>query len=144
MFIWGHALHELGEPPSYSLGKLDPNADPDTELQTVHRDTYLLRRPMTEQKGVFIFDFGKYEELDSDQKATVQGFCKERIRILHKAWPTMDVQYWRKGGWFEVGAPGASGGLKAVWRQFAMVATVGLGFFLYSVSRFRKSIAVSK
>ena len=36
------------------------------------------------------------------------------------------------------------GGLDAVWRQFAMVSAVGLGFFVYSVSLFRKSIAVSK
>jgi ABC-2 type transport system permease protein len=36
------------------------------------------------------------------------------------------------------------GGLGAVWRQFAMVGAVGLGFFAYSVSRFRKSIAASK
>src|SRR5262249_26912997 len=36
------------------------------------------------------------------------------------------------------------GGLTAVWRQFAMVGAVGLGFFAYSVARFRKSIAVSK
>jgi ABC-2 type transport system permease protein len=36
------------------------------------------------------------------------------------------------------------GGLSAVWRQFAMVGGVGLVFFAYSVSRFRKSIAVSK
>jgi ABC-2 type transport system permease protein len=36
------------------------------------------------------------------------------------------------------------GGLSAVWRQFAMVGAVGLGFFAYSVARFRKSIAVSK
>jgi ABC-2 type transport system permease protein len=36
------------------------------------------------------------------------------------------------------------GGLGAVWRQFAMVSAVGLGFFVYSVSLFRKSIAVSK
>lgn len=36
------------------------------------------------------------------------------------------------------------GGIGAVWRQFAMVGAVGLGFFAYSVSRFRKSIAVSK
>jgi ABC-2 type transport system permease protein len=36
------------------------------------------------------------------------------------------------------------GGLSAVWRQFAMVGAVGLGFFAYSVSRFRKSIAVTK
>jgi ABC-2 type transport system permease protein len=36
------------------------------------------------------------------------------------------------------------GGLAAVWRQFAMVGAVGLAFFAYSVSRFRKSIAVSK
>jgi ABC-2 type transport system permease protein len=36
------------------------------------------------------------------------------------------------------------GGFEAVWRQFAMVAAVGLGFFIYSVSLFRKSIAVSK
>lgn len=36
------------------------------------------------------------------------------------------------------------GGIGAVWRQFAMVSAVGLGFFLYSVSLFRKSIAVTK
>jgi ABC-2 type transport system permease protein len=36
------------------------------------------------------------------------------------------------------------GGLWAVWRHFAMVGGVGLGFFAYSVARFRKSIAVSK
>jgi ABC-2 type transport system permease protein len=36
------------------------------------------------------------------------------------------------------------GGFSAVWRHFAMVAAVGLGFFAYSVSRFRKAIAVSK
>jgi ABC-2 type transport system permease protein len=31
-----------------------------------------------------------------------------------------------------------------VWKQFLMVGAVGLGFFAYSVARFRKSIAVSK
>jgi ABC-2 type transport system permease protein len=36
------------------------------------------------------------------------------------------------------------GGLSAVWRQFLMVSGVGLAFFVYSVSLFRKSIAVSK
>jgi len=36
------------------------------------------------------------------------------------------------------------GGLGAVWKQFAMVSVVGLGFFIYSVSLFRKSIAVTK
>ena len=36
------------------------------------------------------------------------------------------------------------GGLGAVWRQFAVVGAVGLAFFVYSVARFRKSIAVSK
>jgi ABC-2 type transport system permease protein len=36
------------------------------------------------------------------------------------------------------------GGLSAVWRQFSMVSVVGLGFFWYSVSMFRKSIAVTK
>jgi ABC-2 type transport system permease protein len=36
------------------------------------------------------------------------------------------------------------GGLSAVWRQFGMVSAVGIGFFVYSVSRFRKSIAVTK
>jgi len=36
------------------------------------------------------------------------------------------------------------GGISAVWKQFAMVAAVGLGFFVYSVSLFRKSIAVTK
>jgi ABC-2 type transport system permease protein len=36
------------------------------------------------------------------------------------------------------------GGLSAVWLQFLMVAAVGLGFFVYSLGMFRKSIAVSK
>jgi ABC-2 type transport system permease protein len=36
------------------------------------------------------------------------------------------------------------GGLSAVWKQFSMVGAVGLAFFAYSVSRFRKSIAVAK
>jgi ABC-2 type transport system permease protein len=36
------------------------------------------------------------------------------------------------------------GGITAVWRQFLMVTAVGLGFFTYSVSAFRKSIAVTK
>jgi ABC-2 type transport system permease protein len=36
------------------------------------------------------------------------------------------------------------GGFDAVWRQFAMVAVVGLAFFVYSISLFRKSIAVTK
>ena len=36
------------------------------------------------------------------------------------------------------------GGLGAVWREFSMVAVIGLGFFVYSLGRFRKSIAVSK
>jgi ABC-2 type transport system permease protein len=36
------------------------------------------------------------------------------------------------------------GGLVAVWRQFAMVTFIGLAFFVYSLSRFRKSIAVTK
>jgi len=36
------------------------------------------------------------------------------------------------------------GGLSAVWRQFTMVTLVGMAFFVYSVSLFRKSIAVTK
>jgi ABC-2 type transport system permease protein len=36
------------------------------------------------------------------------------------------------------------GGLSAVWLQFLMVAAVGLGFFVYSLGLFRKSIAVTK
>jgi ABC-2 type transport system permease protein len=36
------------------------------------------------------------------------------------------------------------GGLRAVWLQFLMVAAVGMAFFVYSLSLFRKSIAVSK
>jgi ABC-2 type transport system permease protein len=36
------------------------------------------------------------------------------------------------------------GGIRAVWSQFLMVSAVGLGFFVYSLARFRKSIAVSK
>jgi len=36
------------------------------------------------------------------------------------------------------------GGMAAVWRNFAMVAVIGLAFFSYSVVLFRKSIAVTK
>ena len=36
------------------------------------------------------------------------------------------------------------GGFSAVWREFLMVAIVGLVFFTYSVAQFRKSIAVTK
>jgi ABC-2 type transport system permease protein len=36
------------------------------------------------------------------------------------------------------------GGLGAVWRQFLMVSAIGLGFFVYSLALFRKSIAVTK
>ncbi|HEX5058068.1 MAG TPA: ABC transporter permease [Kofleriaceae bacterium] len=36
------------------------------------------------------------------------------------------------------------GGLGAVWKQFTVVGAVGLAFFVYSVSRFRQSIAVTK
>jgi ABC-2 type transport system permease protein len=36
------------------------------------------------------------------------------------------------------------GGFGAVWRQFLMVGAIGLGFFVYSLALFRKSIAVSK
>jgi ABC-2 type transport system permease protein len=36
------------------------------------------------------------------------------------------------------------GGLSAVWRQFLMVTVIGLGFFVYSLALFRKSIAVTK
>jgi len=36
------------------------------------------------------------------------------------------------------------GGFAAVWQEFAVVAVIGLGFFVYSVKRFRKAIAVSK
>jgi ABC-2 type transport system permease protein len=36
------------------------------------------------------------------------------------------------------------GGLGAVWGQFLMVAAVGVGFFVYSLALFRKSIAVTK
>jgi ABC-2 type transport system permease protein len=36
------------------------------------------------------------------------------------------------------------GGLGAVWQQFTMVTAVGLAFFVYSLSLFRKSIAVTK
>ena len=32
----------------------------------------------------------------------------------------------------------------AVWRQFLMVAAIGLAFFVYSLRMFRKSIAVTK
>lgn len=36
------------------------------------------------------------------------------------------------------------GGLAACWKQFAMVTAIGLAFFIYSLSLFRKSIAVTK
>ena len=36
------------------------------------------------------------------------------------------------------------GGLSAVWSQFLMVGGIGLGFFVYSLALFRKSIAVTK
>src|SRR5262249_3055493 len=36
------------------------------------------------------------------------------------------------------------GGLDAVWRNFGMVAGIGLTFFMYSVTMFRKSIAATK
>jgi len=36
------------------------------------------------------------------------------------------------------------GGLSAVWPNFLMVSAIGLGFFMYSLALFRKSIAVAK
>jgi ABC-2 type transport system permease protein len=36
------------------------------------------------------------------------------------------------------------GDLRAVWSQFLMVGSIGLGFFLYSLILFQKSIAVTK
>jgi ABC-2 type transport system permease protein len=36
------------------------------------------------------------------------------------------------------------GGWNAVWQQFLIVAAVGVGFFYYSLTLFRKSIAVTK
>ena len=36
------------------------------------------------------------------------------------------------------------GGLAAVWKQFAMVGAIGMAFFVFSLSMFRKSIAVTK
>jgi ABC-2 type transport system permease protein len=36
------------------------------------------------------------------------------------------------------------GGLSAVWKQFLAVSAIGLGFFVYSLALFRKSIAVTK
>ena len=36
------------------------------------------------------------------------------------------------------------GGLSAVWKQFLMVTAIGVAFFVYSLSLFRKSIAVTK
>jgi ABC-2 type transport system permease protein len=36
------------------------------------------------------------------------------------------------------------GGFEAVWREFLMVAIIGMVFFTYSVAQFRKSIAVTK
>jgi ABC-2 type transport system permease protein len=31
-----------------------------------------------------------------------------------------------------------------VWQEFLMVTAIGVGFFVYSLSLFRKSIAVTK
>jgi len=36
------------------------------------------------------------------------------------------------------------GGIIAVWKNFLMVTAIGLAFFIYSLARFRKSIAVTK
>ncbi len=36
------------------------------------------------------------------------------------------------------------GGIRAVWPNFLMVSAIGLGFFVYSLGLFRKSIAVTK
>jgi ABC-2 type transport system permease protein len=36
------------------------------------------------------------------------------------------------------------GGITAVWKQFLMVAAIGMAFFVYSLKLFRKSIAVTK
>jgi ABC-2 type transport system permease protein len=36
------------------------------------------------------------------------------------------------------------GGITAVWQNFLMVTAIGLGFFIYSLAMFRKSIAVTK
>jgi ABC-2 type transport system permease protein len=36
------------------------------------------------------------------------------------------------------------GGIGAVWPNFVMVSAIGLGFFIYSLALFRKSIAVTK
>lgn len=36
------------------------------------------------------------------------------------------------------------GGIRAVWLNFLMVSAIGLGFFVYSLILFRKSIAVTK
>lgn len=36
------------------------------------------------------------------------------------------------------------GGIRAVWPHFLMVSAIGLGFFVYSLVLFRKSIAVTK
>ena len=39
---------------------------------------------------------------------------------------------------------GSTALLRAVWNEFLMVTAVGLGFFIYSLALFRKSIAVTK
>lgn len=36
------------------------------------------------------------------------------------------------------------GGLSAVWREFLVVSVIGLGFFVYSLGLFRKSIAATR
>jgi len=112
-FSWGHALHELTQPPKYSLGMVISSADPDddTPIQTTHLDDYLLDHPPAYPNALqpFLFDFGYYEALNPQQKSVVQGFCKERIRILHAAWPTVDVRFWKLRGWLAPKVYNASG-----------------------------------
>ncbi len=36
------------------------------------------------------------------------------------------------------------GGLEAIWLQFLVVSAIGIGFFVYSLALFRKSVAVTK
>lgn len=113
-FSWGHGPHGLMEPRYYFLAKVgqdasDPSYDDEAEEEyevehTSSLEYYLMNEPSS---GLIIFTlkFGEYEALQPDRKALVQGFCKERIRILRRMWPGEEDRNYRLGGWFEPVAP---------------------------------------
>jgi hypothetical protein len=110
----GNAIYEFfcaegAQSNLYFMGTLDTDTHeyeggPDFE-------EYLLQGK-AKNRGTFIFDPGEYEALTAEQKASVQAFCQERIRILRKA--GVDEQYWKQGGWYELDTPGAAGKLVPV------------------------------